>query len=145
MKAATKQAYEWAISQKHRSVAADYARQLAEYIRDVGDIEAEYPNWDGKFPDVASAVKYHTSAQNAIVANVRARAEAAEKELAELQQNRHINLLWLRKVAGIFGDILGSREIDLGEVMAASERCCEILEAYEAAAAIKKGEEGQDG
>ena len=37
----TKQAYEWALNQKHRSVAADYARRLAQYIEAIGDKEIE--------------------------------------------------------------------------------------------------------
>jgi hypothetical protein len=37
----TRQAFEWAISQKYQSVAARYARTLAEYVKSVGGIENE--------------------------------------------------------------------------------------------------------
>ncbi len=67
----TKQAYDWAIGQNHRSVAAEYARTLAEHIKEIGDIEADYPNWRDKFSSIADAVRWHIASQNAVIARLR--------------------------------------------------------------------------
>lgn len=40
----TRRAFDWAINQNHRSVAAEYAKILAIYIRDKMEIKAEVPN-----------------------------------------------------------------------------------------------------
>lgn len=76
----TKQAFEWALNQNHRSVAADYARKLAQYIEAIGDIEADYPNWHGKFACIADAVRHHTSAQNGVIANLLSRVSSYRGE-----------------------------------------------------------------
>ncbi len=67
----TRQAFEWASNQNYQSVAARYARTLAEYVKSVGGIENDYPNWQGRFPTIADAVKWHTSAQDAVIAKLR--------------------------------------------------------------------------
>lgn len=67
----TQDAFNWALNQNHRSVAAQYARILAEYIKTIGDIELDYPNWDAKFQTIAEAVYFHTNQQNTIISNLR--------------------------------------------------------------------------
>jgi len=69
----TKVAFEWAINQNHQSVAASYAKVLAEYIELLGDIEKDYPNWSRKFPTIADAVTWHTKSQDAVIAKLRER------------------------------------------------------------------------
>lgn len=76
MDESTRQAFEWASNQSHRSVAATYARTLAEYVKSVGHIELDYPNWQGKFPTIAEAVKRHTSNQDSVIANLRRNLDA---------------------------------------------------------------------
>ena len=71
MDESTMRAFEWASNQNHQSVAARYARTLAEYVKSVGHIELDYPNWQGKFPTIAEAVKRHTANQDAVIANLR--------------------------------------------------------------------------
>ena len=71
MDESTMRAFEWASNQIHQSVAARYARTLAEYVKSVGHIELDYPNWQGKFPTIAEAVKRHTANQDAVIANLR--------------------------------------------------------------------------
>ena len=67
----TLRAFEWASNQNHQSVAARYARTLAEYVKSVGHIELDYPNWHGKFPTIAEAVHQHTASQDAVIRNLR--------------------------------------------------------------------------
>jgi hypothetical protein len=67
----TRRAFEWASNQNYQSVAATYARTLAEYVKSVGGIEVDYPNWQGRFPTITDAVKWHTSAQDSVIANLR--------------------------------------------------------------------------
>jgi hypothetical protein len=51
----TRQAYEWALNQTHQSVAARYARALAEYIRDSVP-EQEVQGENGKYHELLYAV-----------------------------------------------------------------------------------------
>jgi len=67
----TTRAFEWASNQNYQSVAARYAKTLAEYVKSVGGIENDYPNWQGRFPTITDAVKWHTSAQDAVIAKLR--------------------------------------------------------------------------
>ena len=76
MDESTMRAFEWASNQNHQSVAARYARTLAEYMKSVGHIELDYPNWQGKFPTIAEAVKRHTSNQDSVIANLRRNLDA---------------------------------------------------------------------
>ena len=78
MDAKTQQAYDWALNQNHRSVAAEYAKTLAEYIKSIGNIEVDYPNWRGKFVSIAEAVKWHTQSQNAVISKMRQSIEKKE-------------------------------------------------------------------
>lgn len=80
----TKRAFEWASNQNHKSVAATYARALAEYVKSVGHIELDYPNWQGKFPTIAEAVAGHTRKQDALIARLRADNTALREKLANL-------------------------------------------------------------
>lgn len=71
-------AYQWALNQNYQSVAARYARVLAEYIRYnqgaekmIEAIERLYPNWH-KFRGLAEAVQRHAETQDAVIQNLRA-------------------------------------------------------------------------
>jgi len=92
MDESTLRALEWAANQKHQSVAARYARTLAEYVQSIGNIETDYPNWRGKFPTITAAVACHTRNQDALISRLRAnnaqlqeKVEALEAENAELR------------------------------------------------------------
>lgn len=70
-------AFDWALNQKHNSVAARYARILAKYIQAnaganliVAELERRYPNWH-RFRDVIEALDYHIAAQNGVIENLR--------------------------------------------------------------------------
>ncbi len=80
----TRCAFDWASNQNHRSVAATYARTLAEYVKSVGRIELDYPNWGGKFPTIAEAVACHTRNQDARISRLRANNERLRTELTNL-------------------------------------------------------------
>ena len=79
MTAKEKQAYDWALNQNHQSVAADYARTLALYIKQMDAmflaIEELYPNWH-KFRDLAEAIRWHTKSQDIIINRLRKRVNA---------------------------------------------------------------------
>lgn len=55
----TKRAYDWALNQQHNSVAATYARDLAEYIRDnMVDMSANEAEYNERYEiDVISEVE----------------------------------------------------------------------------------------
>ena len=70
-------AYEWALNQDHKSVAASYARILAKYIQKtdgatkiVEQLETRYPNWH-KFRDVIEALDIHIANMTAVIKNLR--------------------------------------------------------------------------
>ena len=84
MDESTMRAFEWASNQNYQSVAARYARTLAEYVKSVGHIELDYPNWQGRFPTIAEAVACHTRNQDALISRLRANNEKLRTELKNI-------------------------------------------------------------
>jgi len=84
MDESTMRALEWAANQKHQSVAARYARTLAEYVKSIGNIETDYPNWRGKFPTITAAVACHTKNQDALISRLRANNAQLRTKLGNL-------------------------------------------------------------
>jgi len=78
------EALDWALNRNiFHSVAADYARVLGEFIRSVGDIEKNYPNWEGRFSTIAEAVSCHTGNQDAVIVNMQKRLSGWPKVTRE--------------------------------------------------------------
>ena len=84
MDESTMRAIEWAANQKYQSVAARYARTLAEYVKSIGNIEVDYPNWRGKFPTITAAVACHTRNQDALISRLRANNAYLRTKLGNL-------------------------------------------------------------
>ena len=80
----TLRALEWASSQNHQSVAARYARILAEYVKSIGNIETNYPDWQGKFPTITAAIACHTKNQDALISRLRANNSTLRTKLKNL-------------------------------------------------------------
>ena len=84
MDESTMRAIEWAANQNHQSVAARYARTLAEYVKSIGNIETDYPDWHGKFPTIAAAVSCHTRNQDAVISRLRSNNAQLRTKLRNL-------------------------------------------------------------
>jgi hypothetical protein len=71
---------EWALKQSNKCCAGIYARDMAEYIKTIGDIEADYPNWQEKFHTIADAVHFHTISQQNVINNLRRTISALQEK-----------------------------------------------------------------
>jgi hypothetical protein len=116
MDESTMHAFEWASNQKHLSIAARHARTLAEYVKSVGRIESDYPNWQGKFPTIADAVAHHTKNQDALISRLRANNSTLRTKLKHLVEAIE---------AGISTDILLEYESQTGSYLGEAKRALE--------------------
>lgn len=78
--------YEWALNAPFHSVAADNAKILAEYIKSLGAIEENYPNWRVKFDTLVEAIKWHTASQDKIIEQSRGSNKLLREEVDYLRR-----------------------------------------------------------